>query len=215
MNRKKLYIAMVLVLPVFITVGCGGNSTRSIADENSTINENKIEQEQYQYQPEEVLSDSKESEMPMEDNNDLDSHYKLAEKQIGEKEPVVESASIESELPQPDQITIYFETNKTDVKQADYESLISHAEYLIKNSDVKLKLIGHTDQSGDVEYNENLAMKRSKSVSQVLIDYGVQAGQIITESLGEGSPLSGFEHAIYDRRVEMEYTQETQLTERL
>ena len=79
---------------------------------------------------------------------------------------------------------------------------------------MKLKLMGHTDQSGDSEYNEKLAMKRSKSVAQVLIDYGVQAGQIITESLGEDSPISGFEHSIYDRRVEMEYTQETQLSER-
>jgi len=214
MNRKKLYIAIALVLPVFITVGCGGSSTRSIAEESSINKEAPTLQEKFQYQSEEVILDSKESEIPMEVNSDSASDYKLAEIKVNEQEQHFETVSNEPESQQPDQVTVYFEINKTDVKQEDYEGLISHAEYLIKNPDIKLKLIGHTDQSGNVEYNEKLAMKRSKSVAQVLIDYGVQAGQIITESLGEESPTSGFEHAVFDRRVEMEYTQETQLTER-
>jgi peptidoglycan-associated lipoprotein len=210
MSRKALYTAIALVLPTFTMVGCGGHSTRSITDESTVVEDVQIQQVQIDYQPEEVTPDIKESEVPTEVNSD----FRLVEEEVTEQEALVESVSKEPEMTQPNQLTVYFETNKTDIKQEDFESLISHAEYLIKNSDVKLKLTGHTDQSGNIEYNEKLAMKRSKSVAQVLIDYGVQAGQIITESLGEDYPVSGFEHAVYDRRVEMEYTQETQLTER-
>ncbi|MCW9015240.1 MAG: OmpA family protein [Gammaproteobacteria bacterium] len=119
----------------------------------------------------------------------------------------------QEETAQPDELQFYFASNQTDVKQADYEKLIAHAEYLIKHPDMKLKLSGHTDQSGSREYNQQLAEQRAQSVAAVLIEYGVQPAQIVTESLGEDYPTTGYEHAIYDRRVELEYSAITRLTE--
>ncbi len=214
MNRKRLYIAMTLVLPAFIAVGCGSNNTRSIAEENPIIKATEIQKENFQNKTEEVMLESKQPDTPTEVNRDESGDYKLAEIKEGEQEQTIESVNSKDESPQPDQVSIYFETNEINVKQRDYENLISHAEYLIKNPEIKLILTGHTDQSGNIEYNKKLAMKRSKSVAQVLIEYGVQAGQIITKSMGENAPLSGLEHTVYDRRVDIEYIQETQLTER-
>lgn len=213
MNRKSLYIAMALTLPAFLVIGCGSNSPKIVSEEKVAtdtieMNEAQYQLEQYQ-QPEDVISDVKETEVTNEIVEPV-----LAEVEQTEKTNEVATVSVEPEMSKPNEMAFYFDTNKTDVKQDDYEKIISHAEYLLKNPDMKLKLIGHTDQSGDAEYNKQLAMKRSKSVAQILIDYGVQPGQIITESLGEEFPISSFEHAIYDRRVELEYTQETRLTER-
>jgi outer membrane protein OmpA-like peptidoglycan-associated protein len=203
MNRKTLTMAIAITLPAFFIIACGTHETRQVSEEG-------IEQ-QMNSQPEEVVVGD-EVAMPS---------------RVLIEEDIVESNKVESELinqvtvaleeketSQPSDLVFYFDTNQSTVKQADFDALITHAEYLIKHPEIKLKLIGHTDQSGDSQYNQWLAKKRSDSVAQIFIQYGVQAEQLSMESKGEDFPVSGFEHAIYDRRVELEYSEKTQLSER-
>jgi len=203
MNRKTLTMAIAITLPAFFIIACGSNETRQISEEN-------LEQEIYS-QPEEVVTGD-EIAMPAE----MTINEAVVEIDKAESELVnqVTEALQEETIPQPSDLVFYFDTNQSAVKQDDFDSLISHAEYLIKHPGIKLKLIGHTDQSGDQQYNQWLAKKRSDSVAKVLIQYGVQAEQLSMESQGEDLPVSGFEHAIFDRRVELEYSEETQLSER-
>jgi len=203
MNRKTLTMAIAITLPAFFIIACGSNETRQISEEN-------LEQEIYS-QPEEVVIGD---EIAMSAETTINEAAAEIEKAESELVNQVAEALQEEAVPQPSDLVFYFDTNQSDVKQEDFDTLISHAEYLIKHPEIKLKLIGHTDQSGDQQYNQWLAKKRSDSVAQVLIQYGVQAEQLSMESQGEDLPVSGFEHAIFDRRVELEYSEETQLSER-
>jgi outer membrane protein OmpA-like peptidoglycan-associated protein len=67
--------------------------------------------------------------------------------------------------------------------------------------DVRLRLIGRTDQEGSEEYNAKLGLERAEYVKSALVREGVDAARIDTasagaEKAGEGAPG-------YDRRVDV------------
>ncbi len=49
----------------------------------------------------------------------------------------------------------------------------------------KLMLIGHTDDTGDAEYNQRLGLRRAEFVKEALVKHGVEKNKISTCSRGE------------------------------
>ncbi len=198
MNKTRLNIAMAMILPACVTVGCGSNETRTAVDD-VIVPEQQLVQE----------LEHKENTVPVTESVVLAEQIENEFETIVETEPVVDEVMTS----QPEQRVFYFDSNSSDIRQDDFERLIAHAEYLIKHPQIKLKISGHADISGDSLYNQQLAQKRAESTARILMDYGVLAAQIDMQSLGEDSPVAGFEHAIEDRRVELEYVIDTQLSE--
>ncbi len=200
MKQKNLIIALTLAAPALFAIGCGVTETRTVVEEPvapiETIDE--------------ITIDVNESNQPTEEL--MQPVY--AEAEINDSETVIEAVVSEQPvMSEPEALTFYFSTGDSNVKQEDYDKLIAHADYLMQNPDKILRISGHTDQSGPVEYNQWLSEQRAKAVARILIEYGVPVAQIKTESLGASQPIAGLEHAIADRRVELEYAKETQLSE--
>ena len=61
--------------------------------------------------------------------------------------------------------------------------------YLSKNKDKRLTIIGHTDDSGNLGYNDQLGMKRAKSARKYFVEKGVKSS-IKTYSKGETQPVA-------------------------
>ena len=83
------------------------------------------------------------------------------------------------------------------------------AEFIKKNSNYELNIIGHTSTKGDAELNKKLSEKRAKAVKLALIEMGVQSEKITTEGRGEEDPLvedSSPDGKLLNRRVEIEIT---------
>lgn len=59
----------------------------------------------------------------------------------------------------------------------------------IKNSEFLFYIVGHTDSSGNSDYNYKLAKKRALKVYDYLIDNGVDKEKLIVESAGEKAPF--------------------------
>jgi len=100
-----------------------------------------------------------------------------------------------------------FETGKDVIKAASYESLDGLAELLIKKSEWKLQISGHTDSQGKESSNLLLSEKRSKAVAKYLESKGVPQSQMIVQWFGESKPIadnSTAEGRAKNRRVEME-----------
>ncbi|MBM3796225.1 MAG: hypothetical protein FJW31_19685 [Acidobacteria bacterium] len=57
-----------------------------------------------------------------------------------------------------------------------YPSLLRLAELLNKNTDYKVRLVGHTDYIGAHPFNDQLARTRAASVKTFLEKYGARAG---------------------------------------
>lgn len=81
--------------------------------------------------------------------------------------------------------TIYFDFDKSNIRSEFYDVLNGHAAYLMANPSAKVKLEGHTDARGSVEYNNALGERRGNSVQRYLSLQGVSANQLEVVSYGK------------------------------
>lgn len=84
---------------------------------------------------------------------------------------------------------IYFDFDRSEIRGEFAELLAAHADYLVKNPGVKVRLEGHADERGTPEYNIALGERRAKAVQKYLMSLGVMASQLNTVSYGEEMPL--------------------------
>ena len=99
-----------------------------------------------------------------------------------------------------------FETSKAVIKESSYESLEKLAELLIKKSDWKLKIAGHTDSQGAEQSNLILSKKRAEAVRDFLVQRGIDTDRLFVQYFGEEKPIDTNdtpEGRQRNRRVEM------------
>lgn len=81
---------------------------------------------------------------------------------------------------------IYFDFNGTKGKlNQDVTDYLKKVAERLKNGTEKIKITGHTDNIGEENANYRLGMKRSTTVRNILIKYGVEKDRISTFSKGE------------------------------
>lgn len=87
-------------------------------------------------------------------------------------------------------IDLYFKSGSSDyIRTTETKKFFKEAiQYLRKNKDKDLVLIGHTDDQGPDDVNLNLSKKRANSVKQRLLSQGVSASQIESDGKGETEP---------------------------
>ena len=84
--------------------------------------------------------------------------------------------------------SVYFEFDKSDIKDEFKPIIEAHARYLRDNGDAKMLIQGNTDERGSREYNVALGQRRADAVRRVLMLLGARDGQIEAVSLGEEKP---------------------------
>jgi peptidoglycan-associated lipoprotein len=103
---------------------------------------------------------------------------------------------------------IYFDYDQSTVR-ADYLDVIrAHADYLVSNPQVVVRLEGHADQRGSREYNLGLGEGRANAVRSLMLAQGVADNQLVVVSYGEERPAAvGEDEESYalNRRVELVY----------
>ncbi len=81
--------------------------------------------------------------------------------------------------------TVRFEYDKSTLTDDEQKKLNANAEWLKKNSDVKMLIEGHCDQRGSIEYNLSLGERRANSVKQMLQKLGIPGDRLSTTSYGK------------------------------
>ena len=105
-------------------------------------------------------------------------------------------------------MVVYFDFDRSEIRSDFNEMLAAHGDYLANNSNVQVRLEGHTDERGSREYNIGLGEQRAQSVRRVLLLQGGSTGQLGTVSYGEERPAvpgSDEESNSLNRRVELVY----------
>ncbi|MBI4908822.1 MAG: OmpA family protein [Acidobacteria bacterium] len=106
---------------------------------------------------------------------------------------------------------INFETGSA-VLSDGYPSMLRLADLLRQNPRFQVKLVGHTDSTGDQKTNEKLAQQRAAAVKQFLEKYGAQPGQVTAAGAGQREPKvanTSPEGRFMNRRVSMAVNDET------
>jgi outer membrane protein OmpA-like peptidoglycan-associated protein len=84
--------------------------------------------------------------------------------------------------------TIYnFATNNFKIDDSD--STLNKLYNELSGSSIKLRIIGYTDSTGDVDFNDNLSIIRAKSVYNFLIRKGYSSSLLSYEGMGESKPI--------------------------
>ena len=100
---------------------------------------------------------------------------------------------------------VYFEFDKSNIKESERAKLQATKEYLEKNPEQRVLLEGHADWRGTAEYNLGLGDRRANASKSYLIKIGVAATKIETLSKGslEAKEKGTSEEMAKDRRVEI------------
>jgi OOP family OmpA-OmpF porin len=83
---------------------------------------------------------------------------------------------------------VIFEYNRYDLTNEARSILDGVAEYMAMNPSMKLKINGHTDNSGAELKNKTLSINRAEAVSSYLQAKGVAKGRLTTKGYGKTMP---------------------------
>lgn len=101
---------------------------------------------------------------------------------------------------------ILFATNSSTLSDASRNALRNFANSLKSNPDTDIRIVGFTDNTGKVDYNQTLSEKRAKSVYDYLMMQGVSSDRMVYEGKGVHDPVadnSTPEGRSLNRRVEI------------
>jgi len=112
---------------------------------------------------------------------------------------------------------LLFDFNKSDIKPENGKEIIRLAEQLNKYDLQKLKIVGHTDDIGNPEYNQKLSEERAQSVAGIFLNEGFK--QTNLNVIGRGSnqpfvPNTSDENRASNRRVAIIIILKLKLTEK-
>jgi type IX secretion system PorP/SprF family membrane protein len=99
-----------------------------------------------------------------------------------------------------------FQFNSVELDEQAAQYLDDLAKALNDNPELKIKLVGHTDNVGSDKFNLKLSTYRAESMKQYLIEQGVAPERVLTEGKGMREPLQNNtteEGRAINRRVEM------------
>jgi OOP family OmpA-OmpF porin len=96
----------------------------------------------------------------------------------------------ESEMRDFEFIPVYFDHDMDVVKTEFHVYLKRMTQIVMGHTDLRIKIIGHTDSNGEDTYNIDLSARRAKNVKDFLILQGVPADRIVIEFRGEKDPVS-------------------------
>jgi outer membrane protein OmpA-like peptidoglycan-associated protein len=85
---------------------------------------------------------------------------------------------------------LLFDVDKSDIKPATKTNLDQLSETLKKYDDTNILVEGHTDNTGEDEYNKKLSNRRADAVQSYLVSQGVANGRIQTKGYGETQPIA-------------------------
>lgn len=87
--------------------------------------------------------------------------------------------------PEPQQFTLHFETGGTHFTAQSEANLNTVLDLATQRAGSDIVIVGHTDQTGGDEINDQLSLERARHVRELLIERGFDPNRI--EAVGRGS----------------------------
>lgn len=127
----------------------------------------------------------------------------LPKKKVEEEpEEEVEEVSNPAEDPDLNFPVIHFELDQYDIREEDIANVELMAKWMLNFEEKVVRIEGHADERGSIDYNMSLGEKRAKEVKNKMIQLGVDGKRIKIVSYGEERPVNSAsnEDAWYENR---------------
>jgi outer membrane protein OmpA-like peptidoglycan-associated protein len=126
---------------------------------------------------------------------------------LKKKTNIIELNQLEEEFSHVKLPVFEFVLNSDEFSQKYDNEIDSILHFLNKHPQLRLKIIGHTDNQGDSKSNLELSKIRAIRVKKILIEHAIDPSRIETEGHGETDPLYENDsdlHRSLNRRIEFE-----------
>jgi OOP family OmpA-OmpF porin len=103
---------------------------------------------------------------------------------------------------------IYFDHDKAEIKPEFYNYLAKMARVVNGHSDLRIKIIGHTDADGSDIYNIDLSARRAKAIHEYFLKCGLESFKLVIDFKGEKMPIDNNqtnEGKQHNRRVDFQF----------
>jgi outer membrane protein OmpA-like peptidoglycan-associated protein len=131
-------------------------------------------------------------------------------KRLEQKMAFVDAGTMQLEIEKAGRISLYgiqFDTGSATIRPQSDATLAEVARLLVRNSDWKLAVIGHTDNVGGEVFNQKLSQQRAQAVTQALSSrHKISAGRMRAQGMGMKQPLASNDSEdgrAKNRRVEL------------
>lgn len=214
---KKVFITFSLA---FLIAGCAGQGQQTAEIEQREIFEQtptEAEREAAQADAEKQAQIAREQEELRRQLEEQERRQELAEQEAGGlDEPVIRPLSDEGfgdtqaqddpwmQLDEPGSAladrSIYYDFDRYDIKEEYVPIIEAHANFLLANPDLRIKVEGNCDDRGSREYNLALGQRRAESVKRAMTLLGVDDYRIEAVSFGAERPKAyGQDEASWSR----------------
>ena len=171
MKKRMIALLAALSMAALVAGGCASNEVVKAEDPSAAT----VKAEP----PKPVLQPDKPEPAP-------------AQRQVTE-EPVAIAAADSQPVKSVTEVaafeTVYFDFDKSDLRQDARNTLTKNADIMLKSKSAsKIKIEGHCDERGSAEYNLALGERRATSALQYLVTLGVPADRLSIISYGKEKP---------------------------
>ena len=100
---------------------------------------------------------------------------------------------------------VFFRTNSAEISTESEIFLLDVVNTLKEFPQAKIEIRGHTDNTGDANYNLKLSQNRADAVKDYFIQHGVDPFRITSIGFGEKQPIAGNDTRVgrqKNRRIE-------------
>jgi len=134
----------------------------------------------------------------------------IVEKQIMKQDVVANAEAMGNDISSTGHVPvygIYFDTGKSEIKPESDAAILEIAKLLQHNGDLKLYVVGHTDNVGSFDSNMKLSKDRAEAVAKALTGkHGLAAARLKPYGVASLSPVASNDTAdgkAKNRRVEL------------
>ena len=85
---------------------------------------------------------------------------------------------------------IFYDFDKTTLRQESISELGRLVSLMNENPTLKIELSSHTDSKGTDEYNQKLSQSRAQSVVDYLISKEINKERLVAKGYGESTPIA-------------------------
>lgn len=118
----------------------------------------------------------------------------IIEKEAMVQEVTADAATMARDLARSGKVAIYgiyFEFDKAELKPESAPTLREIAQLLGDRPQLRLHVVGHTDNVGQLDYNMRLSKARAEAVVEALTaDYGIASGRLRAAGVGPLAPAA-------------------------
>jgi fibro-slime domain-containing protein len=124
--------------------------------------------------------------------------------------PTPKAANLASQIKKTGRVAVYgihFAFDRADITKDSYAVLNEVADVLRSDASLRLRIEGHTDDTGDAAYNRDLSQRRADAVKAYLVNVlRIGAKRLTTQGFGPDRPIASnanTEGRYKNRRVEL------------